>query len=226
MMRSVTPELRERLDNLKADGERQLSAAEVAEIIESVVTTLHGSFVQPAEIGGQSASSDTAAVKALSADANANAAEALTALNDFDKNGPAFANLSEEIDKIRAVTQDAADAILAVTEDIENLADEDDGAMQAAVFDVTNAIFEACNFQDITGQRLTRVEEMLRHIELSVTRAMAVLGDSDAIERTGELSDVVEQQDSRKEEHILHGPQDAGIANSQEEIDKILASFD
>jgi hypothetical protein len=37
---------------------------------------------------------------------------------------------------------------------------------------------------------------------------------------------VVEQQDSRKEEHILHGPQDAGIANSQEEIDKILASFD
>jgi len=224
MMHSVTPELREWLDNLKADGERQLSAAELAEIIESVVSTLHGSLVQPAENGGQSAPADTVESESLSADATV--AEALTALSDFDKNGPAFVNLSEEIDNIRTVTQDAANSILAVTEDIENFADEEDGAMQAAVFDVTNAIFEACNFQDITGQRLTRVEEMLRHIELSVTRAMAVLGDADAIERSSELSDVVEQEDSRKEEHILHGPQDAGIANSQEEIDKILASFD
>lgn len=224
MMRSVTPELREWLDNLKADGDRQLSAAELAEIIENVVGTLHGSFVQSAEDVGQSASSDAASAKALSADATA--AEALTALSDFDKNGPAFANLTEEIDKIRTVTQDAAGAILAVTEDIEKFADDDDSTMQAAVFDITNAIYEACNFQDITGQRLTRIEEMLRHIELSVTSAMAVLGDADATERSAELSEVVEREDSRKEEHILHGPQDAGTANSQEEIDKILASFD
>jgi len=223
-MHSVTPELREWLDNLKADGDRQLSAIELAEIIESVVCSLHGSFVQPAASGGQSVSADTATAEAISA--GSAAAEALTALRDFDKDGPAFVNLSDEIDKIRAVTQDAAGAILAVTEEIENFADEDDGAMQAAVFDVTTAIYEACNFQDITGQRLTRVEEMLRHIELSVTRAMAVLGDPNAIERSDELSEVVEQEDSRKEEHILHGPQDAGVANSQEEIDKILASFD
>ncbi len=221
-MRSVTPELREWLDNLKADGDRQLSAAELAEIIESVVGSLHGSFVQPGQKSG--ASDDTAVTEAISADAAA--AEALTALSNFDKDGPAFANLSEEIDKIRAVTQDAASAILAVTEDIENFADEDDGVMQAAIFDVTTAIYEACNFQDITGQRLSRVEEMLRHIELNVARAMAVLGDPNAVERSEELSEVVEQEDSRKEEHILHGPQDAGVANSQEEIDKILASFD
>ncbi len=223
-MRSVSPELRDWLDNLKADGDRQLSAAELAEIIESVVNSLHGSFVRPAENAAASASGDTFAADANSGDAAA--AEALTALSDFDKDGPAFVNLSDEIDKIRAVTQDAAGAILAVTEDIENFADEDDGVMQAAVFDVTTAIYEACNFQDITGQRLTRVEEKLRHIELSVTRAMAALGDRNAVERSEELSEVVEQVDSRKEEHILHGPQDAGVANSQEEIDKILASFD
>lgn len=221
-MRSVTPELREWLDNLKADGDRQLSAAELAEIIESVVGSLHGSFVQPAENAGMS--DDAAETGGISADAVA--AEALTALSDFDKDGPAFANLSDEIGKIRAVTQDAASAILAVTEDIENFADEDDGVMQAAIFDVTTAIYEACNFQDITGQRLTRVEEMLRHIELSVARAMAVLGDLDAVERSEELSEEVEQENGRKQEHILHGPQDAGVANSQEEIDKILASFD
>jgi len=223
-MHSVTPELREWLDNLKADGDRQLSAAELAEIIENVVSSLHGSFVQPAEPGGQTVSTEAAATDAPSVDATA--AEALTALRDFDKSGPAFENLSDEIDKIRSATQDAAGAILAVTEDIENFADEDDGVMQAAVFDITTAIYEACSFQDITGQRLTRVEEMLRHIELSVTRAMAVLGDADATGRSAELSDLVEKEDSRKEEQILHGPQDAGVANSQEEIDKILASFD
>lgn len=219
-MHSVTPEVREWLNNLKADGDRQLSAAELAEIIENVVGSLHGSFVQSAENGGQSMSTDTAATDAASA------AEALTVLHDIGKREPAFTNLSEEITKIRAATQDAAGAILAVTEDIENFADEDDGVMQAAVFDVTTAIYEACSFQDITGQRLTRVEEMLRHIELCVTRAMAVLGDANATERSVELSDVVEKEDTRKEEQILHGPQDAGVANSQEEIDKILASFD
>ncbi len=224
-MHSVTPELREWLDNLKADGDRQLSAAELAEIIENVVSSLHGSLVQPAENGGRAAAT-TDATAADSPSADDTAAEALTALRDFDKTGPAFANLSDEIDKIRTATQDAAGAILAVTEDIENFADEDDGVMQAAVFDVTTAIYEACSFQDITGQRLTRVEEILRHIELSVTRAMAVLGDAKATERSAELSDVVEKEDSRKEEQILHGPQDAGVANSQEEIDKILASFD
>ncbi len=63
-------------------------------------------------------------------------------------------------------------------------------------------------------------------MELSVTRAMAALGDADARERSAALSDMIRREGSRKEEHILHGPQDAGVANSQEEIDKILASFD
>ncbi len=214
MMRSATPELQECLDNLKADGDRPLSAAELAEIIENVVKTLHGDFVQPAAPDEQSMSAQVAA------------ADALTALSDFEKNGLAFSDIAEEIEKVRAATQDAASAILAVTEDIENFADEEDGAMQAAVFDVTTAIYEACSFQDITGQRLTRVEDMLRHVELNITRAKAVLGDADAIERNAALSEELDQEDARKEEQILHGPQDAGTANSQEEIDKILASFD
>ena len=87
-------------------------------------------------------------------------------------------------------------------------------------------MYEAASFQDLTGQRLTRIGESLRRIEFLVASAKAALGDEGAAAEAEALSETVEKTENRKMEYILHGPEEAGTANTQEEIDKILASFD
>ena len=48
--------------------------------------------------------------------------------------------------------------------------------MASDIQDQVVRIFEACNFQDLTGQRITKVVETLRFIESRVVRMMDIWG--------------------------------------------------
>ena len=82
---------------------------------------------------------------------------------------------SRTTDELRAVitgTEEATDTILAAAENIDEIAQRmagsADTATQAdgqAISEAVIQIFEACNFQDISGQRITKVVESLRFIE-------------------------------------------------------------
>lgn len=218
MARSVSPELRDCLDNLKAEGARQLSAGELADIIENVVGTLRTDL-------GVAAGADSAPTGANVEDGGS-ALAALSSLDSGPDGKPLFGMLKQELDEIREATQNAAATFLVMAEDLENLAERFEDEEQAIMLDTATSIYEGCSFQDISGQRLTRINEIFQEIELRVTQARGLLGDEDAKQRSDELSDSIEETSSRKTEHILHGPQNAGTANTQEEIDKILASFD
>ena len=218
MARSVSPELRDRLDNLKAEGARRLSAGELADIIESVVGTLR------TDLGGVVGVAAEPAVTGV--EEGDSALASLSSLDSGPDGKPLFGMLEEELDEIREATQSAAATFLVMAEDLENLAERFEDEEQAIMLDTATSIYEGCSFQDISGQRLTRVNEIFQEIELCVTQARGLLGDENAKQRSDELSDLIEETSSRKAEHILHGPQNAGTANTQEEIDKILASFD
>lgn len=82
---------------------------------------------------------------------------------------------SRTTDELRAVvtgTEEATDTILAAAETIDDIAQrmaqsdderaKSDGQM---ICDAVVQIFEACNFQDITGQRITKVVDSLQFIE-------------------------------------------------------------
>ena len=97
---------------------------------------------------------------------------------------------------------------------------------ESDLYRLATDIYEASGFQDITGQRLTHMAQTLKQVELQIASAEAVLGDKNAVQAAETLADTVEKTEARKMEYILHGPQEAGKANTQEEIDKILASFD
>jgi chemotaxis protein CheZ len=154
--------------------------------------------------------------------------DVLNELGTVDEGEGPLASISRDLDEIRDATQDAAAKFLACAENIEELSDRPDidPDDQTVLMQVSTDIFEASAFQDLTGQRLTRIAEFLRQIEYYFASTKAALGDEEAAEIANSLSDTVEQMENRKVEYILHGPQDAGTANSQEEIDKILASFD
>lgn len=80
-------------------------------------------------------------------------------------------------------------------------------------------IFEACSFQDITGQRIRKVVRTLTDIEERVGHLISLLGDKAA--GTGDNEDK-RVGDAR----LLNGPQLPPQAVSQDEIDKLLAELD
>jgi len=128
---------------------------------------------------------------------------------------------------------DAADVIMDTT---ARMAKEDADKAMSAV----NSIYEACTFQDITGQRVTKVVGMLKVIEDRIDKMVIALGE---LEPEGDIkpsqtpaSDVGASQDDidalfgtkrpAGQLSALSGPALPGQGTSQSEVDKILAGED
>ena len=98
---------------------------------------------------------------------------------------------------------------------------------EAAVTEEVMKVYEACSFQDITGQRITKVVSTLKTIEDKVDRLVEVLGNKLPVDTHHSEEGDAEEEDTRVgDERLLNGPQMAEDAISQDEIDKLLASFD
>jgi len=121
---------------------------------------------------------------------------------------------SDELDAVVEETATATGAIMDACEVVEKVAEEisDDNNSNVLNGAVTS-IYEACGFQDITGQRITKVVKTLKKIEVKVDEIIHVFEEG-------------KEKPKAKEESLLNGPQLKGGGSSQEEIDALLASFD
>ena len=132
---------------------------------------------------------------------------------------------TDELDAIIAATANATNNIMDAVEDIENVIEIIDGEPAERLTAATTAIYEACGFQDITGQRITKVVKTLKDIEEKVEALVKVFGDE--IERVKSAQPKKQKKDDPiSDEDLLHGPQTTDKAKSQDEIDALLASFD
>ena len=133
-----------------------------------------------------------------------------------------------ELDAIVGATAEATNSIMDATEIIENVADALEGEQQDSLMDATTRIYEACGFQDITGQRITKVVKTLKEIEDKVDALVGAFGDEIQKVKGDTKADdkaagtPVELSD----EDLLQGPQHEGEGISQDEIDRLLAEFD
>ena len=82
-------------------------------------------------------------------------------------------------------------------------------------------IFEACSFQDLTGQRISKVIETLEHIETRVSQFASTIGADDS---EGPVSEKEAKRKKRKKDLILNGPALEGQGVNQDEIDALLNS--
>ena len=97
-----------------------------------------------------------------------------------------------------------------------------EGYQMAKVNDVADRvvrIYEACSFQDLTGQRITKVVKTLSFIEERVANMMAIWGEDEF--KTMPLPRSIEKQDG---DVALHGPAtgDSTGNASQADIDKLF----
>lgn len=136
-----------------------------------------------------------------------------------------FSQMSDELDAIVHATENATDGIMSSVEELEDLlsglkgrlANDPEGlAALDKVPELTGAIFESCSFQDITGQRISKVVKSLQYIEERVNTLISMWG-SDTLAET-ETDD--EPEDF--EQSLLNGPQLAGKGVDQSDIDAML----
>src|SRR5262249_8802928 len=92
---------------------------------------------------------------------------------------------SDELDTVVSDTEEATQSILSEAESIDRASgllmsrlDGADRERAAEIRDHVIRIFEACNFQDIAGQRLSKVVSLLHFIESSVANMADIWVDS------------------------------------------------
>jgi chemotaxis protein CheZ len=181
----------------------------VAEVVQSVLASMRGDLTsvetsllnEVAELGRTIA----------------NARAEIAALQVDDITASHIPSANDELDAIVSHTAAATDSILEVCETLDKVAGTLEAEGAGVLQDATTRIYEACSFQDITGQRITKVVATLKAIDSKV----------------GHIISTFDQRGNRPppkplpaEESLLNGPQLPASAMDQSDIDKLLASFD
>lgn len=125
----------------------------------------------------------------------------------------------EELDAIVKATETATNTIMECAETLMSANANDPAAYKALVDEKMMVIFEACSFQDITGQRVAKVVETLQHIEQRVSRFADVMQAKDF---DGFLNEQEKARAERKEKYLLNGPQLAGQGVDQSKVDELF----
>ncbi len=133
-----------------------------------------------------------------------------------------FTQISDELDAIVSSTETATETIMENAERIELVVSKvahasQDPEIKTALGTIngnTAAIFEACAFQDITGQRVTKIVKTLLFVEERINTLIYMWGQ-DAVNRTEAHAPIETDADKK----LLSGPQLAGQGVSQHDVD-------
>ncbi|MBX6373462.1 MAG: hypothetical protein IRZ13_04400 [Acetobacteraceae bacterium] len=155
----------------------------------------------------------------------------IAALGVEDITASHIPSATDELDAVVEHTAAATNEILDCCETLEGLEPHVGGDGQAAFRSAITRIYEACSFQDITGQRIAKAIAALKAIEarvaavISTTRGSAGAARAAAAE-TSRGSRRADGMALTEGEALAQGPQLPGAGVSQDEIDRLLASFD
>jgi chemotaxis protein CheZ len=142
--------------------------------------------------------------------------------------GQEMAKVNGELGAVVGGTEQATQQILEAAEAIDQASSalskvnspEQQKILSEEIQERVISIFEACNFQDLTGQRITKVMATMRFIEQHINAMMEIWGGVDAIRAHAPPIVDTREGDAR----LLNGPKldgDAGHA-SQDDIDALF----
>jgi chemotaxis protein CheZ len=150
----------------------------------------------------------------------------MAALMAGTKDGGQASRVSRELAAIVTGTERATQAILQAAEEIDQSAHAlavalKSGHEQALAHDIQErvvSIFEVCNFQDLTGQRVSNVVTTLKFIEERIGRLFEIW------QRVEHFRPATAGRDAEDESRFLNGPKLAedGGHSTQSEIDQIF----
>ncbi len=142
--------------------------------------------------------------------------------------GEEMTRVTNELDAVVDGTEGATESILTAAEFIDETANTLSARLNAQDQELANDIqdkvvhiFEACNFQDLTGQRITKVVNTLRFVEDRITQMMDIWGGIESFQDI----EIEEREQKEGDAALLNGPSldhDVDVA-SQDDIDALFA---
>ncbi len=211
-------ELGQRVDAV-AKGGAGVDPEEIMDVVQSVMATIDGELSAVSYKFYSEMEALSRYIAGLKAE--------LAALRPEDITKEHLPAAADELDAIVGATEQATNSIFEAVEAIEDLAGKMKSKGAKEIGQQVTKVYEACSFQDITGQRISKVVKALKHIEEKVQSLLDAFGN----EITG-LSDdersrpASAKAPARPDEHLLNGPQSADDAISQDDIDALLSSPD
>jgi chemotaxis protein CheZ len=143
-------------------------------------------------------------------------------------NGDEMAKVNGELGAVVGGTEQATQQILEATEAIDQAASalskvtsaDQQRILSEEIQERVVSIFEACNFQDLTGQRINKVMTTMKFIENHITVMMDIWGGVDAIKAHATAFVDAREGDTK----LLNGPKSEGDAGhaSQDDIDALF----
>jgi len=143
-------------------------------------------------------------------------------------NGDEMAKVNGELGAVVGGTEEATQQILEAAESIDNAATalskvtspDQQKILSEEIQERVVSIFEACNFQDLTGQRISKVMSTMKFIEHHINSMMDIWGGVDAIKSHAPLIVDAREGDAR----LLNGPKLDGEHGhaSQNDIDALF----
>jgi len=146
--------------------------------------------------------------------------EEIKALRHGDSNEVSFTTAADELEEIVSESTTATNTIMGAAEAVEDMANKiDNPEIAARLREEATRVYEACTFQDITGQRIAKVVRTLQSIEKRVNTLALVCGADIGEAPAGKPA--AENPDGK----LLNGPALPSAAKTQDEIDRLFDSL-
>lgn len=142
----------------------------------------------------------------------------IAAVRPHEISGHDIPAVTGQLDAVGREAEAAASRFLDAAEQLGALASQLPEGPSGELRKIATQIFEASNFHDITGQRLTKALRVLAHIESKLTALSDVLHDG-ALAVPQEDAPAVESDSA---EPPLDGPNSEHNANRQDDIDALF----
>lgn len=200
--------LTERLESLRAERGDTIDIGEIADVVETLMKTMDGDLT------------------ALDMQVHEEIQQLVGYIREVKKEvalirpskikDEYIPEATDELDAIVNMTATATDTILEMVETVEAALPDMPKEMSATLGDAVTRIYEACNFQDITGQRIKKIVEALKYIDEKIEQLALAVGHSEDDEPAPEDAKPVSDDD------LLNGPQLPENANTQADIDALF----
>lgn len=138
------------------------------------------------------------------------------AISTNDKSEDVIVDASQHLDEVIKATENATNTIMDAADAIQAAAAEVGGESGQNIMDATTRIYDACTFQDITGQRITKVIKLLENIEGRIAKLNGLFGN----EKPQAANDAAPVAISDRD--LLNGPQLSGQGVSQADVDALF----
>jgi chemotaxis protein CheZ len=148
----------------------------------------------------------------------------ITSITHQTDNKRSIGHAGAELDEVIRTTEQAANEIMDAADQVmDKLSGVADKAVADAIGASIEQIYQACNFQDLTGQRVQKVMKTLEFIDFKINKLLDLINGSTGVIDTS-LEEDERFKDTRPDAELLNGPQMSGAAPSQADIDALFGS--